>query len=74
MIALPVLLFLVPIAAGQSTPQVDDNVILEISIDKSQQAFRIGRYVAAHPDMLHPAHVRSAHRERQMRSPKCPPR
>ena len=44
-IALPVLLFLVPIAAGQSTPQVDDNVIVEISIDKIQQAFRIGEVI-----------------------------
>src|SRR5580765_8370452 len=45
MIALPLLLLFASIAAGQSTPQIDDNVILEISIDKSQQAFRIGEVI-----------------------------
>lgn len=46
MIALPVLLFFASIAAAQSTPQVDDDVILEISLaSKTQKAFRIGETI-----------------------------
>ena len=36
---------MVSTAAGQSTPQVDDNVILEISLARGQQTFRIGETI-----------------------------